>query len=177
MKYKVILILLLVSLLGACSAPTPDQVILELRAGVDTVEVNGEFVDAGVKATVYGLPIKVTIIENTVDLTKLGTYSITYEVDYRGIIKSVTRYVFVIDETAPTGVLNPGIDTVYVNTTWVDAYIEASDNSNEPVLIETTGSVDTTTIGEYLITYTVSDSSGNIAIYYRYVSVISNPNQ
>lgn len=178
MKIKTLLIsVLLLLTLTACGAPTADQIKLSLKPGIDTVEINTAYEDAGIKATVYGLPVKVSIIENTVDMSKIGTYQITYQVDYRGVIKTMTRYVFVVDETAPVGLINPGIDTIYLGTTWVDTNVEVSDNSNDEISIITTGTVDSNTLGNYLITYTLEDTSGNVSTYYRWVSVIENPNQ
>ena len=63
-----------------------------------------------------------------------------------------------------------------LNTTYTDAGATASDNTDGDVTsaIETTGTVDTTTIGPNTITYTVSDSFGNQAIATRTVNVSNN---
>lgn len=89
---------------------------------------------------------------------------------------SLTRVVFVVDETAPTGVLNPGVDTVLVGGTWTDASITTSDNSGDEVTVITTGFVNTNFAGNYMITYTLTDPFGNQSIYYRWVYVIENVN-
>lgn len=177
MKAKLLLILLvLLFILTACGEVDPDQIRFELNPGVDTVEINSTFEDAGVRASYFGLPIQVEIIENTVDMSAIGQYQITYQIDYRGIIKTLTRVVFVVDETAPIGTLNPGIDTVVVGNTWRDASVSTSDNSNEVVSITVTGFVNTNFVGSYMITYTLEDTSGNQSIYYRWVYVIENIN-
>lgn len=177
MKIKQLFIIFtLLLLLTGCGEVNPDQIRFELNPGVDTVEIHSTFIDAGVKASYFGLPISFEIIENTVDMTQVGQYQITYQIDYRGVIKTLTRVIFVVDETAPTGVLNPGIDTIIVGSSWTDASITASDNSEDTVTIETTGFVNTNFPGNYMITYTLSDPSGNQSIYYRWVYVIEDVN-
>lgn len=177
MKTKILLILIvLLFVLTGCGEVDPNQIRFELNPGVDTVEVNSTFHDAGVRASYYGLPIQVEIIENTIDMTTVGQYQITYQIDYRGIIMSLSRVVFVVDETAPTGVLNPGVDTVLVGGTWTDASITTSDNSGDEVTLITTGFVNTNFAGNYMITYTLTDPFGNQSIYYRWVYVIENVN-
>lgn len=177
MKAKILLILIaLLFVLTGCGEVDPNQIRFELNPGVDTVEVNSTFKDAGVRASYYGLPIQVEIIENTLDMTTVGQYQITYQIDYRGIIMSLTRVVFVVDETAPTAVLNPGVDTVLVGGTWTDTSITASDNSGDEVTVTTTGFVNTNFAGNYMITYTLTDPSGNQSIYYRWVYVIEHVN-
>jgi hypothetical protein len=82
----------------------------------------------------------------------------------------------VVDETAPTGILNPGIDTIIIGGSWTDASITPSDNSGDIVTVTTTGYVNTNFAGNYMITYTLTDTSGNQSIYYRWVYVIENVN-
>lgn len=177
MKSKIsLLILVCMIFLTGCSAPTPDQILMELNPGIDTVEINTTFIDAGVKASVFGLPVKITIIENTLDMTQIGQYQITYEVDYRGVVKTITRVIFVIDETPPMGILNIGLDTIIKGQTWVDASITATDNSLVEVTVTTSGYVNTNFPGDYMITYVLEDSAGNQSTYYRWVFVIENPN-
>jgi len=83
------------------------------------------------------------------------------------------------DTTAPVITLNgEAIVTVIENTTYVDAGATAIDNIDGDLTssIVTTGEVNTSVIGSYTITYTVSDSAGNTATATRQVTVEGNGN-
>jgi hypothetical protein len=54
----------------------------------------------------------------------------------------------------------------------VDAGITVNDNSGITPRIIISGSVDTAQVGEYVITYTVSDESGNETEINRFVNVV-----
>lgn len=170
-KYRWTLLLMLLFLIG-CEAPSADQIKMTLASGIDTVEVHSEFVDAGAKATVYGWPLSVEVIENTVDVTQIGMYRIVYRAEYRGVEQIVLRIVFVVDETPPTGSLNEGVDTVLRGTEWIDAGMNAVDNSQGLVQIAVSGVVDVQTVGAYAVTYTLTDESGNVSSYVRIVYVV-----
>lgn len=165
-------LLLFVLSLAACTTVDESDVSIVLNSGVDTVEINTEYTDPGATSKAYGFVVKNEVISNTVDTTHVGSYQIVYQVDYRNVIKTITRVVTVVDETAPTGTLNPGLDTIFIGGSWVDASVSAQDNSGETVTIETIGTVNTNIEGDYIITYLLTDSSGNISELIRYVFVI-----
>lgn len=167
----IFMLVILFPMLISCTTVDESKVVIELKAGVDTVEINTEFIDAGVTCTAYGFPIEHEILENTVDTTTIGQYHITYQVDYKNIIKTVTRIVYVIDETPPVGVLNQGVDSVEVGSEWIDASVTVSDNSLGDVTITVIGTVNINISGEYIITYLLEDSSGNTSSVDRYVFV------
>lgn len=172
MKHKLIP-LLLIFLLTGCSLFTQDTPKLFLNPGIDTVEVNTEFIDAGAKARVGVQDIEIKVIESNVNINKLGSYKIIYEATYNNKTYAITRIVDVIDETPPTVTLKPGIDTVKIDYEWIDAGIEASDNSLEEITIEVKGFVDSKTVGEYEIIYIATDSSNNKTSISRFVSVVN----
>ena len=165
-----LVIVIFLMMLVSCNVD-PSKVSIVLNPGVDTVEVNSDFTDAGATGTVNDREVRTKVISNTVDLTTVGTYQIVYEVMYWTVTKQVTRMVEVIDETPPVGVLNPGIDTVKVGSTWTDAGIQASDNSLGDVQISVSGTVNTNIKGEYHVTYLLEDPSGNQTTVIRYVFV------
>lgn len=189
---KLIVLLLLVFMVGCNPATTTDNpttnvtteetsalittiisgdITLYLNNGIDTVEVNSTWEDAGAYIMINDVRYEMTT-EMNVDISKVDIYQIIYTYDFEEETYSIVRYVAVLDQTQPVLSLNPGIDTITVGGTWLDAGVEASDNSGEAVVVTTTGTVDTTTIGSYEIIYEATDSSGNSSVITRYVNVV-----
>lgn len=59
---------------------------------------------------------------------------------------------------------------------WEDSGVSATDNYDGDLTnkVIVTGVVNTNEVGEYIITYKVTDSSGNVATIKRYVNVIED---
>jgi hypothetical protein len=154
-------------------SPTEDGSIIsfELQDGQDTVEINTEWIDAGAVLSVDTLSYN-AIGVGTVDTSVIGLYQIEYTYEYLEISYSLTRYVNVVDQTHPVITWNLGIDTITKGDTWIDAGATVTDNSLEVLTLTVTGTVDTTTIGTYEITYSATDSSGNITLVVRFVNVV-----
>lgn len=143
-----------------------------LNPGIDTVEINSSFTDSGVTASYGKQKPKVVVETNTVDVTKVGTYQLIYLVTYQSRSLRITRVVTVIDSIPPVVTLLPGIDTVRVGGSWVDAGVDTHDNSNGLISVVVSGTVNTQLLGKYQITYTVTDPSNNQTVLIRFVSVI-----
>ena len=112
---------------------------------------------------------------NSVDSDVVGTYEVEYSVtDLSGNITTVTRTVNVVDTVDPTASLMAGIDTVYVGEEHTLSSIDCSDNYYDTCTVTVNGSVDTSTVGTYIIEYTATEGSGNSVTIYRYVNVIEN---
>lgn len=150
----------------------PVDLILTLNPGIDTIEINTVFEDAGATANANGTSVTVHVLENTVDTTELGTYKIVYEASYRETSEKVVRIVHVIDETPPVITLNPGVDTLFIGETWVDAGAVVTDNSLEALSYTVSGEVDTLEVGQYSVFYTATDSSGNETTVERVVTIV-----
>jgi hypothetical protein len=165
--------ILIILILTSCTVPDENSLFMTLNPGIDTVGINESFTDAGAKAQ-YGFKnLNVEVIENTVDTSTLGTYLIVYYAIYLDFESSITRYVTVVDDVAPVVSLNPGVDTIFIGSTWTDTGIYAVDNSMDTVEIEVIGTVNTMVEGEYQLVYKVSDSSGNVTTIIRFVNVLS----
>lgn len=77
------------------------------------------------------------------------------------------------DKTAPVITISGANPTSIIqDETYTDAGATAIDNEDGSVTVTKTGSVDTSTIGDYTITYTASDSAGNEATATRTVNVV-----
>ncbi|MBE7056318.1 MAG: DUF5011 domain-containing protein [Ruminococcaceae bacterium] len=87
--------------------------------------------------------------DSTPDTTKTGEYTIRYTLEYKGDVYYKDRVVSVVDTTAP--VIELKEKTAFLAMDNYDGDITAN------VQVETEQQKD----GKYLLTYTVSDSSGN----------------
>jgi hypothetical protein len=117
------------------------------------------------------------IVNSDLDCTIPGIYSIEFTLtDASGnnaIPKRRTVYV-VLDRTAPTLTLNGNaVETVEQCGTYNDPGAIATDavDGNLTTAIIVTGSVNTAKVGDYTLTYTVSDAQGNTATKTRTVQV------
>ncbi|MCP4324377.1 MAG: DUF5011 domain-containing protein [Alteromonadales bacterium] len=105
-------------------------------------------------------------ITGEVDTTTVGQYTLTYNAtDSAGnVAAAVIRTVNVVDVTAPVITLN-GDTSITINHG--DAYSEPgatiTDNVDADLVTTITGSVNTTTVGQYILTYNATDSAGNVA--------------
>jgi len=165
------------------SPDTTPPVITILGNDPETVEVGSSYVDAGATATdnVDGdLTANITVTNN-VNTNVTTRYNVTYSVtDSSGNTATLTRFVDVVDTTPPVITLN-GTDpvSVIVNTSYTDAGATATDNYDGNIsanIIMDTSAVDITTLGSYLVTFDVNDSSNNSATQVtRTVNVLAAP--
>ena len=106
------------------------------------------------------------MVDNPVDVKKLGDYTITYNATDAAGNKAVevTRKVTVVDTSAPLIVLKGEAEVTHEGgTDYTDAGVEVTDNIDEALEASVVTTVDTTKTGEYSVTYNVTDSAGNIA--------------
>ena len=61
-----------------------------------------------------------------------------------------------------------------VNDPFIEPGVSATDALGESVTVETTGTVDTDTLGNYILTYTATDDYGNTSTASRTVSIVDN---
>ena len=83
------------------------------------------------------------------------------------IISGIPAWVSNADIVAPVITVTPGTDTVVQGGTWTDA--GATSDGGETVTVS--GTVDTSTPGTYIITYSATDASGNTGTATRTVTV------
>ena len=144
---------------------TTAHVITVLGDNPATVELGSTYTDAG--ATADGGE---TVTTGTVDTSTVGTYTITYSAtDASGNTGTATRTVNVVDTTAPViTVLGDNPATVELGSTYTDAGATADGGET----VTSTGTVDTSTVGTYTITYSATDASGNTGTATRTVNVV-----
>ena len=106
-------------------------------------------------------------VVSTVDISKEGSYSVTYSVsDAAGnAAAEVVRAVTVKDTTAPViTLLGQSVVAVEVGQAYLDSGASAVDVVDGDLKVKMEGEVDVSKVGEYRLRYNVSDSAGNDAL-------------
>ena len=108
-------------------------------------------------------------VVNTVNTAIVGQYTVTYNVsDAAGnAAVPVTRTVNVVDTTVPVITLEgDAVVTIEVDAIYTDAGATAFDNvdGNITTSISVVNTVNTAIVGQYTVTYNVSDAAGNAAV-------------
>ena len=115
-------------------------------------------------------------VDGSVDTAKFGTYTLTYTVkDGSGNEGSATCKVTVADTMAPVLALKGSAEVSHEGgATYTDSGATATDSFEGDLGadIKLNGNVDITKLGDYILTYNVSDSSGNAATAIRKVTVV-----
>jgi len=141
------------------------------------VEVGTTYTELGATATdnIDGNISANILITGTVSTKTIGLYYIEYKVDdIAGNTVTVYRTVQVKDLTPPVITLNGNASiTINKDTTYTEQGATALDNVDGDLSANITisGNVDTTNIGTYNITYSVSDNAGNKATNTRVITV------
>jgi uncharacterized repeat protein (TIGR02543 family) len=145
---------------------TYDNRSIKLRSGLDTVNLFEIWTDAGISVLDGLLSYEVT---GSVDTQTAGRYIISYVIYYDGkIIDTIDRYVNVVEPQVMI-TLNPDVTTIFVGESYVD---QGAISNVGPV--QSTGVVDTTTIGTYVITYSVTYQQ-KVYTKSKYVYVLEAP--
>lgn len=140
------------------------EVCLELNGDSEiTVEYGGSFEDPGAVGERQGklyndeiVPLEVKA-ESDLDLTKLGTYHLTYSVEFEGVTVKKTRTVHVVDTQAPVIELTSDPDSFTLpGTPYEEEGYTAADNYDGDLTAQVQREEK-----DGVVTYTVSDSSGN----------------
>ncbi len=141
------------------------------RTGADTVysEVGSTYTDLGATATdFYFGSITASIIANsTVNINKIGTYTVTYTVqDAAGNSATPVVRVVIIRDTQIPVITISGPNPIYINvfSTFNPPVATVADNYNTGLTyVISGGPVNTTLLGTYTLFYNAKDSSGNVA--------------
>jgi hypothetical protein len=146
-----------------------------------TIGWNTPFVDPGATASdpVDGNLTPAITVSGSVNPGALGTYLLSYSVsDRAGLSASTTRSVMVVDLTPPVITLNGKSPMAWpMNVAFVDPGATATDDHDGDVSasLVSSGSVDVSHAGSYIITYQAHDASGNVATRQREVDVYAPP--
>ena len=156
---------------------TPPTLTL-LGDAVMNVQINSTYNEPGYTASdlLDGDLFASVVITSDLNMSLVGAYSLVYDVeDAAHNTVSKTRIVNVYDDVAPVVVLTGAAEiTVNLNGTYTELGATATDNSNEVMTVVITGAVDETTVGDYVMTYTATDSNANTHFVTRLVHVAIN---
>ncbi len=147
-----------------------------------TVQQGETFVDPGATATDDVDGAVAVRVSGTVDTSRVGTYTLVYTAqDKSGNTAQVTRSVTVAEAIVqPPSDATPPVITLKGSTTMTlhvgDHYQEpgasATDDVDGKVAVQISGTVDTSRVGTYTLTYTARDKAGNTATATRTVKVV-----
>lgn len=142
---------------------------LELNGDSEVnIKLGEKYYELGLK----NIDISKIKISGNVDASKPGVYEITYEVDKKTIIRKVN----VIDDIKPEMKLKGNSDIyLYLGNEYDEDGVVSIDNYDGDISdkVVTKSNVDKNKVGDYLITYTSTDSSSNEAILTRNIHVIN----
>ncbi|XMB66561.1 DUF5011 domain-containing protein [Mycoplasmatota bacterium zrk1] len=167
-------IFMMIFLLSGCGIfdNVPPEIILEGGSEI-TITLGKEFIDPGYTVTDNSKKEVSVNVESNLNVNKLGTHEIKYTaIDVNDNEAVVKRVINVIDITPPTISLNGEKHiTLEISRAFEDPGVVASDNSKNEVEIIVDSNLDYNKLGNYEITYTARDSSGNRNIIRRLVTV------
>jgi hypothetical protein len=156
--------------IGTPQNDTTAPVLVLVGDATVQVEAGESYVDQGATATdnIDGTITANIIVNGSVETTTIGTYTITYNVnDASGNAASpVSRIVEVIDTTAPLiSLIGDSNLTIEAGESYTENGASATDNLDGDISSEIliSGSVDTSLLGSYIISYNVSDENANAA--------------
>ncbi|XMB85713.1 DUF5011 domain-containing protein [Mycoplasmatota bacterium WC44] len=130
------------------------------------LEVKSEYVELGA----YVNKDKEVIIEGTVDINEIGIYYIKYSVDDIEVVRTVN----VVDTIEPVLILIGTNVTLRLGESYQELGVTVSDNYDTELEVIISSNIDINNIGEYLVTYSVIDFSGNYVEVIRTVNVVDD---
>ncbi|MCX6740293.1 MAG: DUF5011 domain-containing protein [Candidatus Parcubacteria bacterium] len=150
---------------------TTKPVIALNGADPQIIEIGNAYSELGVTVTDnYDVAISPVIDASAVNIGAVGSYTVTYDAtDSNGnVAVQVTRTVKVEDKTLPViALLGSDPQEILINTSYVELGATASDNFYGDIsgsLVIDASAVDITTVGNYIVTYNVTDANGNVAV-------------
>ena len=186
-------VLLLLALLSACSGGSDNPPAAADDASPPEITLLGEnpqYVEAATVYTELGasalddadgdLTDEIKIDASAIDTGAPGEYSVTYSVsDESGNVATAVRTV-IVEDTEPPIITLLGDDPqlFLTGSMYTEAGATAEDSLDGDLtdsLVVDAGAVDTGTVGEYPVTYNVTDAAGNAAATVTRTVRVENP--
>ena len=145
------------------------------------INLDEDYIDKGAIALYNNEDISSKIIEKSnLNSHRVGNYDIVYEINYKGQNKKIKRDIKVIDHIKPEITLNGSNNIeLFINDEYIEPGYEAKDNYDGDITdkVQIDSNLDISKPGEYLISYSVLDSSNNKTTVTRNIIVRDNPAQ
>lgn len=141
-----------------------------------TISVGNEYIEEGCTLLIDKVETtdKIQIDKSNLDTNKIGTYEIKYYIVLEKKEYSITRTVIVVDTISPEiSLAGSNYITILKGEEYKEQGCLAIDNYDGDITdkVEINSNLDNNKIGEYLITYTVTDTSGNTSSVTRSIYV------
>lgn len=178
MKKKIIVIIIfsLTIILFILYAMFNPFLTIELK-GKNSYEIKLDetYKENGCKAKSLFLDLSNSVkIKGKVNTKKIGTYKLEYKINYLFKSEKIYRTISVIDTEAPVITLigDENIE-IYVGDTYQELGFNVSDNYDKELEddVKIDSNLDNTKVGDYQVSYSVKDSSGNKAEVIRNIKV------
>lgn len=146
----------------------PPQITLNGSSSV-TISVGETYIEQGASAVDDRDGLVTVTVTGSVDTNTVGTYFLSYNaMDTAGnqaieVARSVTVEQFTDAEAPVISLVGSSSLSILQNSTFTDPGYSASDNVDGSVAVSVSGSVDTSTVGTYVLTYSAIDAAGNQA--------------
>ncbi|WP_051201898.1 immunoglobulin-like domain-containing protein [Ferrimonas senticii] len=182
MQYTRIAALVVSSIsLAACTDSDSDSTAPEITLnGSNTITINGnsDYLDAGASAIDSQDGDLTITVTGSVDTSTLGEYILTFTAtDAAGNSTSVTRTVIVVDGSAPEIV----VASASLELPWGSDYdggdVTVVDDFDDAPTVQISGEVNGQRYGDYVVSYTASDASGNQVQFDRTVTILKPNHQ
>ncbi|MDD2435911.1 MAG: DUF5011 domain-containing protein [Bacilli bacterium] len=143
---------------------------------IQEIEVNSEYIELGAKVIVNNIDQTndIEIDTNDLNIMELGEYTIIYKIIVNNKIYQETRKVIIKDTISPTIQLKGSNNiTLVLNEPYQEYGYQVSDNHDKELddKVIITNNVNNKVVGDYIVTYSITDSSNNTATTERYVTV------
>lgn len=117
----------------------------------------------------------VDVKESSINYDELGTYNVIFQItNSKGKTKNKELEYTVVDTVAPEIIAEDNIEVISGNSFELKDYVKVTDASNN-VDLKYSGDVDVTKVGNYPITISAQDVSGNISEKKVNINVITRP--
>ena len=159
------------------ASDTLPPVITILGSNPISVIQNTTYTDAGATALDAVSGVVAVTTTGTVNMSALGTYMLTYHAtDAANNTATAVRVVIVMPDTIPPVITVLGTNpiTILQNSTYIDAGATAIDAVSGVAVVNSSGALNTSVIGVFLVVYSATDSANNTAYAFRSVHVVAD---